>query len=490
MSKNVKSIAILGSGIGGLGAAVRLRSAGFKVDIYEQHHTYGGKMGEWESEGYRWDTGPSLFTMPHYVDELLGIDGEIGSDFKYKKLDTVCNYFWDDGTRLKAPSDLDELASQFEENLGESKETILNFLKDSKMKYEITNHVFLEKSLHKLKTYLNWNTLLSLIRLPKIQVFRRMSSVNRKWFKNPKTMQFFNRYATYNGSNPYEAPATLNVIPYYEYGFGAYFPEGGIRKIASTIYKKALSLGVKFYFETPVESVEKKENGYLVNEQTQYDIILSNIDVATAARGPLKSLLSTQGQNYEPSSSALIFYWGMDRSFEDLDLHNIFFTMDYKKEFSNIFQNKRIDEDPTVYIHISSKAEKKDAPDGCENWFVMVNAPYDDNQNWDEMIENARNNIIAKLSYNLGVDISKNIKVENKLTPQLIHSKTGSRKGALYGSSSNNRMSAFLRQSNFSSKHKGLYFCGGSVHPGGGIPLSLLSAKISTDLIKSDYIFR
>ena len=486
-NKSEYKVAILGAGVAGLASAVRLATAGFSVTVYEQSNTYGGKMGVWQKDGYRWDTGPSLFTMPHYVDELLALDGRHEVDFDYEELDSICNYFWDDGTRLQATKDREELYAQFDKNLGEPKENIKAYLADSEAKFNITNHVFLEKSLHKVKTYLSWSTIKSIFRLPKVQVFSNMHTQNTKRFKNPKTVQFFNRYATYNGSNPYEAPATLNVIPHYEFGIGAFFPKKGIRSIAESLYTKATHLGVEFLFDTTVTSVQKEKNRFSVNNESEFDIALCNMDVAAAARGPLQSLIGDSRKEYEPSSSALIFYWGMKSSYRQLDVHNIFFSNDYEKEFTNIFTNKQIDEDPTVYIHISSKSNTNDAPKGGENWFVMVNAPYDDNQDWDTMIAETRENILAKLSQNLGRDIEADIAVEHKLTPQLIMSKTGSYKGALYGTSSNNRMSAFLRQANFSSKHKGLYFCGGSVHPGGGIPLCLLSAKISTDIIRRDF---
>ena len=216
------------------------------------------------------------------------------------------------------------------------------------------------------------------------------------------------------------------------------------------------------------------------------DTIVCNMDIAAASKGPLKQLLSSNKTNYEPSSSALIFYWGINKTFTNLDTHNIFFTDDYKKEFTSIFDQKQIDSDPTIYINITSKTNKNDAPSGCENWFVMVNAPYIDKQNWDSMVMQARNAILKKLTIMLNCDIEKHIEAENILTPLLIQENTSSYKGALYGSSSNQLMSAFLRQANFSTKHKGLYFCGGSVHPGGGIPLCLLSAKIMTDKITYD----
>ena len=471
----------------GLSSAIRLASRGVRVTVYDQQVTYGGKMGVWDQDGYRYDTGPSLFTMPQYVNELLSIDGKSDVDFKYMELQSICNYFWEDGTRMKATKDIEQLKEEFLKQLGEPNENIEDFLTDSKTKFEITNHVFLEKSLHKLKTYLSWGTLKSFFSLSKVEVFKNMNARNEQRFKNPKTVQFFNRYATYNGSNPYEAPATLNVIPHYEFGFGAFFPEKGIRSIADALYQKACLLGVEFEFDTRISKVAKVGKGYTVNEGEVVDIVVCNMDVASAAKGPLKDFISSKRKNYEPSGSALIFYWGIDREFPELDLHNIFFSDDYKKEFENIFYRKKIDDDPTVYVHISSKFKKDDAPEGCENWFVMVNAPYADGQDWENMIREARQHIITKINRILEVDITKHIRVEHQLTPELIQRKTGSYKGALYGSSSNNRMAAFLRQPNFSSDHKGLYFCGGSVHPGGGIPLCLLSGKITTDIIARDF---
>ncbi len=484
--KDITAI-VIGAGIAGLSSAIRLAAKGVHVTVLEQQDTYGGKMGVWEQDGYRYDTGPSLFTMPQYVDELLTIDGKNDVTFEYDELENIGNYFWEDGTQMTATKDVEQLKDEFLKQLSEPKENIDAYLADSKIKFEITNHVFLEKSLHKLKTYLSWGTVKSFFRLSKVDIFKNMNAQNELRFNNPKTVQFFNRYATYNGSNPYQASATLNVIPHYEFGFGAFFPKKGIRSIADALYQKAIHLGVIFQFSTQVSKVEKIGERYIVNGDTESDILICNMDVASAAKGPLKNFVSSKRKKYEPSSSALIFYWGIDREFKELDLHNIFFSSDYMKEFENIFHNRKIDNDPTVYIHISSKCKVDDAPVGCENWFVMVNAPYVAGQDWEKMINEARENILIKVSKRLGTDISRHIRLEHKLTPELIQSKTGSYKGALYGSSSNDRMAAFLRQPNFSSGHKGLYFCGGSVHPGGGIPLCLLSGKITTDIIAHDF---
>ena len=186
----------------------------------------------------------------------------------------------------------------------------------------------------------------------------------------------------------------------------------------------------------------------------------------------------------ERSSSALIFYWGIKKTFATLGLHNIFFSEDYKAEFDAMFKQQAIHPDPTVYINISSKMQVSDAPQGCENWFTMINVPNNTGQNWDALIAEARKNIIKKLNKNLGIDLESLIENESILDPRTIESRTSSFRGSLYGTSSNSQFAAFLRHANFSKSIKNLYFVGGSVHPGGGIPLALLSAKIVADMVK------
>jgi phytoene dehydrogenase-like protein len=190
----------------------------------------------------------------------------------------------------------------------------------------------------------------------------------------------------------------------------------------------------------------------------------------------------------ERSSSAYIFYWGIRKNFNQLTLHNIFFTADYQTEFHHLFHTGNVYEDPTVYINITSKCEPGiQAPDGKENWFVMVNAPANKGQNWEAYGQIYKKAILNKLSNMLGDNIADLIEEEHVLTPATIEQKTASYMGSLYGTSSNSKLAAFMRHPNFSNQLKGLYFVGGSVHPGGGIPLCLNSAKIVADIVKKEF---
>lgn len=486
-----KKALIIGAGVAGIASAIRLAVKGYVVNVFEANSYPGGKLSEIEQNGYRFDAGPSLFTMPQYVEELFELAGKQTAEyFKYRKLDVVCKYFYEDGTQLSAFADTQKFAREINRVTDEPAASVVKYLANSADIYTITNHVFLERSLHRLQTYLRWDTLRSVFKLPQIDAFRTMHKANGSYFKDDRVVQFFDRYATYNGSNPYRAPATLNVIPHLEHHYGAYFPDDGMHSITQSLVKLAEGLGIKFHYNSPVEEIELldgKVTGLKVNGQILGgDLVLSNMDIWFTYH----KLLSKHRQLYpkkilaqERSSSALIFYWGISKSFPGLDLHNIFFSSDYKAEFEHIWQQQDIYHDPTVYLNISSKYKPDDAPEGCENWFVMINVPANDGQDWDNLIDTARQNIQGKLSRLLGEDISKLIVCERILDPKSIETKTSSFKGSIYGTSSNSQFAAFLRHANKSSKVKGLYFCGGSVHPGGGIPLCLLSAKIVSELV-------
>ncbi len=490
-------VGIIGAGIAGIATAIRLRILGLEVSIFEANSYLGGKLSEFEVRGYRFDAGPSLFTMPHFVEELFTMAGKNPkSYFDYEQLDIITNYFYEDGTKIYAYANAERFAQEVEEKTGEKKENVLDFLSKSKEKYELTGEIFLRRSLHTIDSFLNKETLWCILNAYKLDAFRTMNQANQSLFGNPKIVQLFNRYATYNGSDPWQTPATLNIIPHLEFGIGAFFPKKGMFSITSSLANLAKDLGVNFALNAKVDKIlvaenkgKKKVEGLIVNgEKYSFDIIVSNMDIVNT----YQKLLPTEPQpttilNQPKSSSAMIFYWGISREFEELALHNIFFSQNYQQEFEHIFKKKTLYEDPTVYINITSKHKKDDAPPRCENWFTMINVPNNSGQDWDRLITYARENIIKKLSRMLSVDLAKYIEVEQILEPRSIEVKTSSSQGALYGNSSNNRYAAFLRHANFSSTIGNLFFCGGSVHPGGGIPLALSSAKIVGDLVKKKF---
>lgn len=485
---------IIGAGVAGIAAAIRLSLQGFDVTVFEKNAYPGGKLSSFTKNNYHFDAGPSLFTSPALLVELFEAAGEpIANYFSFEKLPVSCHYFYEDGTTLKAYADSTEFANELMQKLGEPTANVQQYLRRSELTYKHIGELFLNFSLHKIATIFKRRILKAIQYTRWSFLFKSLNSYNEQQFKSPKTVQLFNRYATYNGSNPYKAPAMLSLIPHLEHNEGLFYPKGGMISITNALYRLALKQGVIFKFNTKVDKIIRSEGqvkGLVVDGENLFcNLVVSNMDVYFTYKILLDEHLKAQKiLQQERSSSAFIFYWGIAASFEQLNLHNIFFAADYKAEFESLFETGQAYHDPTVYINITAKCEPGiHAPLGKENWFVMVNAPANKGQDWEAIRNQYRTAIIKKISKALGQNIEPFIETEEQLSPVGIEMKTASFMGSLYGSSSNSRNAAFLRHPNFSNSINGLYFVGGSVHPGGGIPLCLSSAKIMADLVKSDY---
>lgn len=514
----MKSISIIGAGLGGLSAAIRLAAKGCSVTVYEKNAFPGGKAGSLELNGFRFDTGPSLLTMPFVIKELFASANENAADWlEFNKLDNLCRYYYPDGTVLNAYSDPEKFSAEISSNTNEPSGSLKKFLAYCGTIYELTSDIFLFSDLYSLNTYSNLKALKTFFKLPKIDSFRTMNGANRSFFKDERLIQLFNRYATYNGSNPYKCPATLNIISHVEYTIGGYYLTGGMHSLTKALYELALKKGVKFCFNCPVEKINLHKNRVTAitagGKEITADAVITNADIYQTYGKLLGAGISAPAKKYnklEPSSSALVFYWGVNIKSDKLDTHNILFSGDYRKEFTQLFDERALPDDPTVYIYISSKFSPGDAPEGKENWFVMINAPNSSispperSKNWSlsrrlrggdnhelyssSNIGRIKQTILSKIKALTGYDIAGKIECEKILTPRDIETQTGSFGGSIYGISSNSRNAAFLRQPNRSKHYKGLYFAGGSAHPGGGIPLVLLSGKLAAEkVIKSAY---
>lgn len=493
---NDKRVAVvIGAGLGGLSAAIRLAARGWQVAVYDGSDYVGGKAGTMTRDGYRFDTGPSLVTMPGVFEDLFRVAGRDLADYvTLIPLPEVCRYFYPDGVSLSAWADEERFARELHERAGENPANLKRFLDYSSRIYSIAADMFLNRSLHEASSYVRFGFLASLFRLPGIDPLRTMAQSVERHFETPHARQLFERYATYNGSDPFQTPATLNIIPHVEYRGGAYAVEGGIHAIPRALEQLARELGVHIHRGERVEQItwrqdkrRRRVTGVSVNgAHVPAQAVVCNADVTIAYRDLLSEPDAPELLRYEslePSSSALVFYWGVGRECPELSHHNIFFSRDYRSEFRQIFEEGVCPDDPTVYVNITSKSSPADAPDQGENWFVLVNAPYDNGQDWSAEAERVRKTALATISSRIGVDVEKHIETEAVMTPADIAERTSSYRGSLYGISSNSRTAAFLRHPNRSKRYHGLYFCGGSCHPGGGMPLVVSGGRIVSDLI-------
>lgn len=487
------SVLIIGAGLGGLAAAIHLAARGERVTVLEQNDSVGGKVNQVSAAGYSFDTGASLLTMRHVLDELFAAAGRRAEDYlRLTPLEPICRYRWPDGVRFDASSDLALTESRVAEISPPDVEGFRRFLADARRKYEVAERTFLSHSLNDLPRLLRPRYARD---LAAISSWRTLDAHVGKYFRSPHLRQLFDRFATYNGSSPYRAPATFALIPYVEFGLGAWYVEGGIYQLPTALARVAAELGVEVVTGAPVEEIlieGGRARGVKLRggEVRRARAVVANADAVETYRRLIPSASRRRGftddklARIEPSCSGFVVLAGVARKYPQLAHHNIFFSGDYPAEFRAIFEEMRPAADPTIYVCAASRTDATQAPPGHENLFVLINAPaLSPATDWDAEAEPYRDRIIRGLEAN-GLDgLNRSIDFEAVLTPRDFAEKYGAFRGALYGGSSNGRWNAFLRPPNKARDIDGLYFAGGATHPGGGIPLVLLSGKMAADLL-------
>ncbi len=487
-------VLIIGAGIGGLSAAIHLAAAGAHVTVLEQNAAVGGKMSEIAQDGFRWDTGPSVITMRPVFEALFAAAGRRLEDYlTLLPVDPLTRYFYPDGTVLDAAQDVDLMAGRIAEMAGTGDaDGYRRYLAYAQRIHDITGPRFI---------YGPPPSLLTLARtplrdIPAVDPLRTMDASIRGFVRDPRLRQLLGRFATYVGASPYLAPATLNVIAHVELSGGVWVPQGGIYAIARACERLARELGVAIRVNTPVEAIvvsEDRVTGVQLaeGETLKADAVIANVDVATVYEKLLPSTPSTQRRLAQitrqgTSCSGFVLLLGVEGEHPQLAHHNIHFNHDYAREFEDIFSHGVPPDDPTVYIAITSKADPTHAPRGCENWFVLVNAPpLGDGFDWATGAADYREVVLNRLS-DFGLNIRGAIRSERMLTPLDLERQTGARRGALYGISSNDRFNALRRPHNRAPELRGLYFCGGTAHPGGGVPMVILSGRSAAGMVLAD----
>ncbi len=481
-----KEIIIIGAGLGGLSAACRLAKAGFSVTVLEKNGNVGGKVNLVESGGYKFDTGASLLTMRHVLEDLFEFCGKRIEDYlEIVPIEPICRYFWTDDVQFDASQNIEKTEQEIAKLEPQDVAGFRKYLRDSRQKYEIAERTFLAKSLNDLPKLLRLENLTDLFR---ISTLKTLDKHNAGYFKSAKLQQLFNRFATYNGSSPFQTPATFALIPYVEFGLGAWYVRGGMYEIPRSLEKLAIELGVKIRTGTEVEKIiveDKKSVGVKANGgMISADLLISNADAIETYRNllPVKKY-----QNREPSCSGFVLLLGTRKKFPNLAHHNIFFSDDYAAEFDAIFKQKIPAPAPTIYICAASRTDATQSPAGCENLFVLVNAPYtSEKTNWQKESRNYRDLIIKKLEKFGLEDLESSIEFEQVITPEDFEKTYRANRGSIYGISSNGIFSAFMRVPNKAKDIANLYFVGGATHPGGGIPLVLLSGKMTSEMILTE----
>ncbi len=486
-------VAIIGAGIGGLSAAIRLAAAGRRVAVYEQNSSAGGKMGEIRQDGFRWDSGPSVITMRPVFEALFAAAGRRFADYvTLLPVEPLTRYFYSDGVVLDLSRELATVAAQIEQLDEHDVEGYLDFLQYAARLHRITGPTFIYNQPPGLASFLA----VPPADMLKVDPWLTMDQAIRRRVRSPHLRQLLGRFATYVGASPYAAPATLSVIAHVELTGGVWYPRGGVYAIAAAMQRLAQELGVTIHFNTSVQQIETDErkvtglqfsDGRCVAAET----VLANVDVTTVYTHLLDAAIAPhrrrQLQETETSCSGFVLLLGVEGEHARLAHHNILFSSDYRSEFNDIFQQGRPPYDPTIYVAITSKNDAEHAPPGCENWFVLVNAPaLGEEFDWAAQAASYRALVLNKLA-RFGLNIAGRIRSEVMLTPHDIQQYSGAWRGALYGLSSNQALNALRRPHNRCADIQGLYFAGGTTHPGGGVPMVTLSGKVAAELILTDF---
>jgi phytoene desaturase len=489
MNESSQKIAVIGSGLAGLSAAIHLAVNGNEVDIYEQNDYAGGKLGEICHSGYRFDTGPSVITMPFIAEMVFQNAGFNLSDYiTLESVEPINRNFFPSGNIIDTYSNIEKMQSELAKISPKDAEKYPSYYEHIERIYKNAAEVFMFSPISEFMSLWRQGKIPSLFNLRHIDAFRTVHQSNASFFKNREIQMLFDRYATYNGSNPYKAPATLNIIPYVELQFGCFYIKGGIRRLAEALTQVALKLGCRFHFNTKVSKIlndGRKVTGIEIeNTKIEYSKVIANSDVVETFNYMIDGFdkVKKRLNKLEPSLSGFVMMLGIEGDFKELLHHNVFFTEDYKEEFQKIFIDQTYSNDPTIYLAITQKTDITDAPVGSENWFVLLNMPYIKAEHNFKEISNSLRKIIIDKFVRFGFDINNKINYEKIITPEDLYQKFGSNRGSIYGISSNSRFAAFSRPANRSRAISGLYFAGGSTHPGGGIPLVLLSGKIAAEL--------
>ena len=493
-------IIVIGAGVGGMSAAIRLAKAGHHVSIYEGSDRTGGKCRtEWIGD-YAFDTGPSLLTLPAvYRDLFLKTGKRIEHILKINPVDPAFDYHFADGTQITFPNlSIKETCNAIDAAVGkEAGDQWHNLMQRAEHMWDVSREPFVESELTSIASLLKRKNILRDLRA--ISPFTSLRKLTKSYTDNPYLTAIIDRYATYTGSDPRKVPAVLLTIAFIESSFGAWHIEGGLGQLSVALEERAKQLGVEIHLNTEVASITYTGNAATGIELHDGEIILADAVVANAdAHYVYNELLPFDLRVTRPerkklkkadkSLAGFSLLLGLDNSklhspAPVMKHHTVYFPENYEREFDQIFTEKVPVDDPTIYI-CSPNDPLMVRGDNKEAWFVLVNAPRHEpgiGYDWSNNPEVYAKKIIAKLDA-LGLKVSERLDVMEFRTPLDLQNSVKAPGGSIYGTSSNSARAAFQRARN-RSPLKNLYCVGGSAHPGGGLPLVGLSAEIVANAI-------
>lgn len=489
-------VVVIGAGLGGLSAAISLACEGFAVTLLEKNAQVGGKLNVLQKDGFTFDLGPSILTMPHIFRRLFEQAGKRLEDYlEIQKVEPHWRNFFADGTVFDLSSDPATMRNELMKLDERSVAEFERFMTYSKKLGETTERGYFAKGLDSFTELVgHYGVARSLL---DFDVFRSMDQGVRRFVSNPKLVDVLNYFIKYVGSSPYDAPALLNLLPYIQFEYGLWYVKGGMYGLANAMQILARELGVEIRVDCEVERIETSQGRASLVRLTEgetlpADIVVSNMEVIPAGRRllrrserQLKSL-----KRFAPSCSGLVMHLGVDRLYPQLAHHNFFYSEQPKRHFRAAFHEHRLSEDPTLYLVAPVKSDPGQAPAGCEIIKVLPHIPHLDPERplQREDYLAFRERVLDKLE-NMGLtDLRQHIVCEETWTPLDIEANYYSNQGSIYGVVSDRFKNLGFKAPQRDRDLNNLYYVGGSVNPGGGMPMVTLSGLLVRDKIMADLL--
>ncbi|MEK3884645.1 phytoene desaturase family protein [Paenibacillus sp. PL2-23] len=490
-----KKIIVVGGGLGGLSAAIRLASDGHEVTVLEKNERAGGKLNIRSGAGFQFDTGPSILTMPWVLEQLFESAGRNVHDYmKLVRIEPQWRTFFEDGTTIDVAGDLPVMLEQLRAVSSEDARQFLAYLSECQSMYEISCKSVYKRSLSGLGELRSHHKLKELLAMDPL---RSMNQMSAKHFKSKHLRQLFDFFIMYIGSSPYAAPAVLSQLIYVQLGLGIYYVQGGMYQIALGMLKLLQQLGVEVLTGQEVAAVVHdggRATGVQLADGTvlSADIVVSNLEAIPAYQTILSAHPQAQPaaarlDKFKPTVSGLVLLLGVNKVYDQLQHHNFFFSEDPEQEFQDVFVKGIPTKDPTIYIGVSSKSDPTQAPAGKENLFILTHVPpLKPGESWEGYKESYRELVLDKLE-RMGLEgLRQGIEFEYSFIPDDLQRLYGSNGGSIYGVVTDRKLNGGFKIPSRSSLLSNLYFVGGSTHPGGGVPMVTLSGQLTADLIQED----
>jgi diapolycopene oxygenase len=491
--KRNRKVAVIGAGLGGISAAVSLAIEGFDVEVFEKNDKIGGKLNYLEKEGYSFDLGPSIIILPHLFRRLFERSGRVMEDYvEFQELHPHWRSFFEDGTKIDLFSDMKLMEKELEK-LGEDADGYWRFIEYSRMLYKFAEEAYLERGADTLQEVVRGYGLREVAR--KTDILSTVNGGVSRYVRDPRLRDMLNYFVKYIGSSPYDAPAILNLLAYSQLGYGLYYVKGGLYNLARAYEKLMKELGVTLHLGREVKELRK--NGSRIEalvleggEESSADIFVSNMEIIPAYRRLLREeglMMKRYDYMFEPSCSGLVVHLGVDRLYPVLRHHNFFFSGHPEKHFDRVYHKRLLPDDPTIYLVCPTRTDRALAPRGHEVIKILPHIPYIQDKPFtqEEYVE-LKELLYVKLERMGLEDLRKHIVVEDMLTPDDIQRMYNSNRGSIYGVVSDWRRNMSFKAPKRSEKYDNLYFVGGSVNPGGGTCMVVLSGQKACEKIIQD----